>query len=84
MADAIGVNHTTVRAWFNMHYKVPDRYDVRIIDAAQKAGRIVTPHDLFDIRNELGAIKAEKAEAERLAREAEEAEANKELPEPHT
>ncbi|WP_083484490.1 carph-isopro domain-containing protein [Loktanella sp. 3ANDIMAR09] len=54
LADAIGAGHTTVRAWFQRN-SIPARYDPAIIKAAKKAGREVTPADLYSVRTKLAS-----------------------------
>jgi len=52
LARALGEGETTVRAWFARR-SIPARYDAKIIEASLKAGRPVSPSDLFDLRNNL-------------------------------
>lgn len=58
-ARAIGESEITVRHWFNRG-SIPAKYDAAIIAAASEAGHVVTPADLFDLRQSLIAERAQK------------------------
>lgn len=51
-ARAIGEGETTVRAWFQRG-SIPFRYDDKIILAAARQGRGITPTDLHQLRRSL-------------------------------
>lgn len=52
MARAIGEGETTVRNWFGRG-SIPPRYDAKIMDAARRAGKPITPSDLFSVRSSM-------------------------------
>lgn len=52
MARAIGEGETTVRNWFGRG-SIPPRYDAKIMEAAKRAGKRVTPADLFSVRTSM-------------------------------
>lgn len=56
LARAIGEGETTVRNWF-IRGSIPHRYDRRIIHAAAVQGQLITPADMYVLRDRMAPQK---------------------------